>query len=101
MLERRMVDCRAARDESDAAAVSTCDPIPCTGGSMRPTRPLRLAVAALCLVPVVVAAPGLRAQDAPPSQLVVLSAHADRVGHTLILTGLDFGEATPRVTLGV
>ena len=68
---------------------------------MRPTHLLRFVLAASCLVAVAVAAPGLRAQDTPPSQLVVLSAHADRVGHTLILTGLDFGEATPRVTLGV
>ncbi|HEV8242189.1 MAG TPA: hypothetical protein VGS57_22675 [Thermoanaerobaculia bacterium] len=78
---------------------------------MRPTRLLRLAVFAAALL---LGALALRAQDgsadaptdaataaARPAQLVVLSAHADRAAHTLILTGLDFGEATPRVTLGV
>src|SRR5688500_15122688 len=47
-------------------------------------------------------APALRADDdAPSSQLVVISAHADRAEQTLIVTGLDFGEAPPRLTLGV
>jgi hypothetical protein len=62
----------------------------------RPTAIPRALAAALVL-----AALPLRAQDAAPSQLVVISAHADRAAQTLIVTGLDFGEATPRVTLGV
>ncbi|HEV8632283.1 MAG TPA: hypothetical protein VGV61_18360, partial [Thermoanaerobaculia bacterium] len=37
----------------------------------------------------------------PPMQVVVLSAHVDRAAGTLTVTGLDFGDATPRVTLGV
>lgn len=71
-------------------------------GIDRSTHVLRIAavVAALALVAF---APTLRAQDdaATPSQLVVISAHADRAAQTLIVTGLDFGEATPRLTLGV
>jgi hypothetical protein len=60
-------------------------------------RPLRAAALAALLLSV----PSLRADDAAPSQLVVLSAHVDRAAGTLTITGLDFGEATPRVTLGV
>jgi len=60
-------------------------------------RPLRAAALAALLL----AATSLRADDAAPSQLVVLSAHVDRAAGTLTITGLDFGEATPRVTLGV
>ncbi len=37
----------------------------------------------------------------PPFQVVVLSAHPDRVAGTLSVTGLDFGDEEPRVTLGV
>jgi hypothetical protein len=44
---------------------------------------------------------GAAAAAATP-QLVVISAHADRLAGTLIVTGLDFGEEeAPRVTLGV
>ena len=76
---------------------------------MRPTRLLRLAALASCAALAWLAAP-LRAQDEPTyvaagaarrSQLVVVSAHADREASTLIVTGLDFGEETPRVTLGL
>ncbi len=66
-------------------------------GSNRSTHVLRFA-AVLALATL---APALRAQDAAPSQLVVISAHADRAAQTLIVTGLDFGEAPPRLTLGV
>jgi hypothetical protein len=56
-----------------------------------------LLLIALLLVPVVGAA---QERTAVP-QLVVISAHADRLDGTLIVTGLDFGEDEPRVTLGV
>jgi hypothetical protein len=65
-----------------------------------PSRRLLCACAALAAAALLLA-PALRADDAAPTQLVVISAHADRAAHTLILTGLDFGEAEPRVTLGV
>jgi hypothetical protein len=79
---------------------------------MRPTRLLRLAVLASCAASTATAwlAAPLRAEDEPTyvaaaaarrSQLVVISAHADREAHTLIATGIDFGEEKPRVTLGL
>lgn len=76
---------------------------------MRPTRLLRLAALASCAATACLA-PALRAQSEPTdaaaaaarkSQLVVISAHADRGAHTLIVTGLDFGEEQPRLTLGL
>lgn len=69
---------------------------------MRSSRPPLLRTPwTAALVALLLAAPSLRADDAAPSQLVVLSAHVDRAAGTLTITGLDFGEATPRVTLGV
>jgi hypothetical protein len=41
------------------------------------------------------------AQAAKAPQLVIISAHADRTAGTLVVTGLDFGDEAPRVTLGV
>ncbi|HXT51698.1 MAG TPA: hypothetical protein VN811_11685 [Thermoanaerobaculia bacterium] len=74
---------------------------------MLPTRLLHFTTAAACAA--FALAGSLRAQDAEEtaapaaraSQVVLLSAHADRAAHTLIVTGLDFGEEAPRVTLGV
>lgn len=79
---------------------------------MRPTPSLRLAALASCAAVLWLAAPPLGAQDGPTyvaaaagaarkSQLVVISAHADRDAHTLVVTGLDFGEEQPRITLGL
>jgi len=66
----------------------------------RPMSRLTLALA-LAVAAALASSPALRADDAASEQVVVISAHADRASHTLIVTGLDFGEEAPRVTLGV
>jgi hypothetical protein len=64
-------------------------------------RPLFRLALALAVAAPLASSPALRADDAASEQVVVISAHADRASHTLIVTGLDFGEEAPRVTLGV
>jgi hypothetical protein len=62
-----------------------------TRAVLRPILVLLLGLAVPALLP---------AQD-EDAQLVVISAHADRASGTLVVTGLDFGDEPPRVTLGV